>query len=122
MVERMSGSLQNYIRSYRRKANLSQEEVAFLLGHSEGTGVLRHEDFQRVPSLELGLTYAVIFRVDAREVFAGHHEQVEKQVRQRAAEMLARIDSEQEKHSEAKLTHLQLLAGSSEPYLVPCEE
>lgn len=118
----MSSSLPNYIRSLRRKVRLSQEDVAYLLGHADGTSVLRHEDYQRMPTLELGLAYAVIFQIDAREVFAGHYEEVEARVRIRAGDLLDQIEQDERTHPAPKLSHLQLLAGSSEPYAVPCED
>ena len=67
----MQSSLPNYIRTYRRQAFLSQEELAFLLGSSAGTTVVRHETNQRVPKLDTALTYAVALQVDTRELFAG---------------------------------------------------
>ena len=51
----MKSSLSNYIRTHRRRVFLSQEELAFLLGHSAGTTVVRHETDERVPKLDTAL-------------------------------------------------------------------
>ena len=67
----MSKPLPNYIRSFRRKADLSQDDLAQLLGRVAGSTPLRHEDYQRIPLLETALRYAAIFRTDPRELFAG---------------------------------------------------
>ena len=39
----MPHKLENYLRTYRRRAGLSQDEMAFLLGTKSGTKVSRYE-------------------------------------------------------------------------------
>ena len=80
-------SLSNYLRTYRKKSALSQEEVAFLLGGigmSKGSAVSRYESFTREPTLSVALAYEVINGKPVRELFAGLYEQVEKDVAKRA--------------------------------------
>lgn len=71
-----SHSLQNYLRMYRKRAGLSQDEVAFLLGVKSGAKVSRYERRRRVPPLETALAYEAIFRIPVRELFLGTYEQV----------------------------------------------
>jgi len=79
----MSHKLQNYLRTYRKRSGLSQDEVAFLLGCQKGTKVSRYERFARKPSLETLFAYEVVFGAPARELFAGVYQKVEKRIMNR---------------------------------------
>lgn len=87
----MSSKLNNYLRTYRKRAGLSQEEVAFLLGCHFGANVSHHEGFTRDPSLRTALMYEAIFHTDLRKVFAGLYEQVEDEVAKRARMLVRRL-------------------------------
>ena len=76
----MSAKLQNYLRTYRKRSGLSQDEVAFLLGCQSGTKVSRYEHSQRKPTLETLFAYEMVFGVPARELFAGVYQKVEKRI------------------------------------------
>ena len=80
----MSHNLDNYLRTYRKRSGLSQDEVAFLLGCQNGTKVSRYERFARKPSLETLFGYEMIFGATARELFAGAYQKVEKRTLNRA--------------------------------------
>src|SRR5881227_3237850 len=49
--------LPNYIRTYRKRSCLTQDEVAFLLGSKSGASVSRHERFKQTPDLQTLLAY-----------------------------------------------------------------
>ena len=85
----MAKRLHNYLRTHRKRAAFSQDEVAFLLGCQYGTKVSRYERNARQPSLETALTYEVVFGIPVRELFAGHFEKVEA-ITLRRARVLAR--------------------------------
>ena len=88
-----------------------------------GTTVLRHEADQRVPTLAMALTYAVILRADPRELFAGRYEDAEGAVLLRARELLARSREELPTPDvAAKVAYLEDLVAAPEPHAVPCEE
>jgi len=80
----MSAALQNYLRTYRKRAGLSQDELAFLLGSRSGAKVCRYEHLARRPNLRTAFAYEVIFRAPARELFAGLYQKVEKRTLGRA--------------------------------------
>ena len=80
----MSHKLENYLRTYRKRSGLSQDEVAFLLGCQKGTKVFRYERFVRKPSLESLFAYEVVFGTPARELFADAYQKVEKRISNRA--------------------------------------
>jgi DNA-binding XRE family transcriptional regulator len=81
--------LQNYLRTYRRRAALSQDEVAYLLGCRSGTKVCRYERRSRLPALSTALAYEIIFRTPISELFAGIFQQIERRTVRRV-EALAR--------------------------------
>jgi len=80
----MARTLQNYLRTYRKRAGLSQDEVAFLLGCGTEAVVSRYENGARRPSLETVLTYQVVLGISAHELFRGLFQKVEKEARERA--------------------------------------
>lgn len=80
----MSQPLQNYLRTYRRRAGLSQDEVALLLGWASGVHVSEYERYARRPTLETVFFYEVVFGVPASELFRGVFQKVEKETRKRA--------------------------------------
>ena len=85
--------LNNYLRAYRKRSGLSQDEVAYLLGSQTGSKVSRYEHGRR-PSLDTALAYEVIFRlfdIPTRELFAGRYQKVESSIRRRAARLQERI-------------------------------
>ena len=85
--------LDNYLRAYRKRSGLSQDEVAYLLGSQTGSKVSRYEHDRR-PSLDTALGYEVIFRlfdIPARDLFAGRYQEVERSIRKRAARLQERI-------------------------------
>jgi transcriptional regulator with XRE-family HTH domain len=80
-------SLQNYLRTNRKRVALSQEEVAFMLGvigMDKAIKVSRDENLAREPSLRTALAYEAIHGRPVRELFAGLYEQVEQEVAKRA--------------------------------------
>lgn len=85
----MAYKLKNYLKTYRKRSGLSQDEVAFLLGCQSGTKVSRYERSARKPSLETILSYVVVFGTPGRELFAGTFEKVGDKVSKRA-QLLAR--------------------------------
>jgi transcriptional regulator with XRE-family HTH domain len=76
--------LNNYLRAYRRRLGLSQDDVAFLCGARNGAQVSRYECGKRRPTLENLLACEAIFQIPVRELFAGRFEDVLKTVSKRA--------------------------------------
>ncbi len=85
----MFSKLGNYLRTYRKRSGLTQNEVAFLLGCKDGTMVSRYERGARHPQLRTLLTCEVVLATTSRELFAGVYQKVEAEVAQRA-KLLAR--------------------------------
>jgi transcriptional regulator with XRE-family HTH domain len=80
----MSSSLQNYLRSNRKRLGLSQDEVAFLLGAQSGAKICRYEAFVRAPTLKTALAFEAIFNLPANKLFKGLYEDICDEVTARA--------------------------------------
>src|SRR2546422_5660745 len=87
----MAHRLPNYLRTHRKRAGLSQDEVAYLLGCRSGAKVSRYERLARKPSLETAFAYEAVFKVPARELFAGVYEKVEAEIRKRARVLAGKL-------------------------------
>ena len=87
----MPSKLPNYLRTCRKAASLTQAEVAYLLGSRTGARVSRYERFRQQPQLETVFAYEAIFRIPARELFAGLYQQVERQTHQRVRTLTRRV-------------------------------
>jgi transcriptional regulator with XRE-family HTH domain len=82
--------LDNYLRTERRHAHLSQDDIAFLLGSRDGAKVSRYERGRRLPSLETALAYEAILGIPVRELFLGIFQKVDLEVKARARILEAR--------------------------------
>ena len=114
----MNNPLLNYLRSYRQKAALTQDEVAFLMGGTHGSTITRHEEYLRVPSLSTALRYAAVYREDPRVLFAGRFAEEERSVRKRAETLLERIADED---PSPRQIFLHALSFDADSYYVPCQ-
>src|SRR5690242_17667076 len=63
--------LKSYLRTYRKRAGLTNDEMAFLAGSMSGTSVTRHENARRLPLLRTALIYELILRVPVRSLYEG---------------------------------------------------
>ena len=69
--------LVNYVRARRKRAGLSQRELALILGYRNEGVISRHELFRSVPPLLMALGYEVVFQTSVSELFPGLRETVE---------------------------------------------
>src|SRR5580698_6469196 len=83
--------LDNYLRTYRRRAAFSQEEIAYLLGGHDSAKISHYERLTRKPSLETVLAYEAILRRPVRELFAGTYPRAEKRAVRRARLLKRRL-------------------------------
>ena len=67
----VSQKLPNYLKTYRKRAGLSQADLAYLLGVRSGTKVSRYERFSRVPNLETALAFEALYHLPVADLFAG---------------------------------------------------
>jgi transcriptional regulator with XRE-family HTH domain len=93
--------LSNYLRTYRRRAGLSQNEVAFLLGCKDKVIVSRFERGTSVPTLKTALAYQAIFGASVSELFAGMYEDIESQIIEQAKLLIENYHKSSNKKVEA---------------------
>jgi len=86
-----SHPLPNYVRTYRKRAGLTQSEVAFLLGCRWRTKVSDYEYFKRRPSLETLFAYQLIFRTPGDELFPGVFTEVERETQKRVRSLIEKL-------------------------------
>jgi len=82
------------LRNHRRRAGLSQIEVAFLLGSQRGTDKVHQEAFIHEATLRAAMAYEVIFRASLKELFASVYQKVERDVIKRADKLLRRLPAD----------------------------
>jgi transcriptional regulator with XRE-family HTH domain len=87
----MASRIMSYLRTYRKRVGLTQDEMAFLLGCQSGAKVSRFERLARTPSLETALACQAIFGVLPHEIFSGLHAEVEKAITERARVLSRRL-------------------------------
>jgi len=85
--------LENYLRAYRKKAGLSQRDVAVLLGGEDNAHISRYEKRHRLPSLETALAYEVILGVPVSELFAGIRESIKKMIEKRRLKLRTSLEN-----------------------------
>jgi DNA-binding XRE family transcriptional regulator len=85
--------LENYLRTYRKRAGISQNEMGYLLGGHDGTKPSRYEHFKRAPSLETALACEALFQTPVRELFAGMYERAERRTVGRARLLRKRLNA-----------------------------
>lgn len=83
--------LTTYLRTHRKRSNLSQEEVGLLIAALSGATVSRHEASSREPSLGDGLAYEALFGLPASALFPEQYEKARAQVETRALELLGKL-------------------------------
>jgi len=110
----MSHKLPNYVRTYRRRAGLSQNEMAFLLGCQSGSKVSRYERFQRQPTLDTAFAYEALFGAPAREIFGGVYERSLNAIQERARLLVDTLkQANPNRKTSRKLELLGALSSSS---------
>ncbi len=101
-------ALRNYLRVYRRRWHLTQEELAFLFGYDAESIISRFESEERAITLAVAIACQTIFGVEPREVFPALFANVEQSVVQHMYELRDRLaQSELTQRTLAKLELLQ---------------
>lgn len=85
--------LPNYLRTYRKRACLSQRQVAHLLGANSGTKVSRYEHYTRIPDLVTVFALEIVYGAPASELFAGIFDQARQLVESRATHAVTGRDA-----------------------------
>ena len=82
-----------HLRGYRKRANLTQRELAYLLGHASEVAVSKYETRRRGYSLNTALRLQVIFGTPVGDLFSDYCAKVELEVIKRARELCIAVDT-----------------------------
>jgi transcriptional regulator with XRE-family HTH domain len=83
--------LSTQLRTHRKRAYLTQTEVAILIAVLSGTTVSRHEAGDRRISLEDAFAYEALFGIPASALFPGAYEKAREGVSARALGLLGKL-------------------------------
>jgi transcriptional regulator with XRE-family HTH domain len=101
---------------HRKRIGLAQHEMAVLLGCSHASKVSRYELSRVHPPLDVLIAYEVIFRGSARDLFAGHHYRIVRDIRRRAAALARKVGRSQACSARGrKLAFLEGLSAGAFP-------
>jgi transcriptional regulator with XRE-family HTH domain len=89
----MSRKLPHYLRSERKRAGLSQSDIATLLGDQTVSKVSRYERRHRVPPLLTALAYEAILGKPVAELFGGTYAPILAEVVRRAKLLADQLES-----------------------------
>ena len=107
----MSKQTHFYLRGFRKRANLTQQDLAHLLGFARAVSVSKYETHHRGYSLDTALRLQVIFRVPVAELFSDRYTKVELEVTNRARELQSAIDRADQRQSHKQAFLRDLIAG-----------
>ena len=108
--------LSNYLKMYRKRSTLTQEEMAFLLGAARDSKVSRYENGRRIPAFPAILAYSIVFNAPLHDLFAGHYEETAITIHKRAQRLLAKLGTKPASPALArKMQFLQELAHRQPP-------
>lgn len=111
----MKKKLDCYLRSYRRRWGLTQDELAMLLGCTTGAVISRLERHGRQPSLETAYAFEVLFGTAPIELFPGLHAKVRKAVIARARDLYDELKGNSSRTTRLKLDFFEEVFERAQP-------
>ncbi len=87
-----SKPLANYLKSLRRRAGLSQKELAFLIDSKGRDAVSKHERGKTTPPLEVLICYQLLYGTPINKLFAGRFNDLESLFRERVNGLLYTLE------------------------------
>lgn len=99
----MQKKLDCYLRPYRRRWGLTQDELSQLLGCKTGAVVSRLERHGRPPSLHIAYAFEILFGTAPSELFPGLHAKVKNDVIARARDMYEELQGDASRATRIKL-------------------
>lgn len=104
----MEQPLGNYLRTHRRYAALTQQELAWAIGYPSVATISNHERLTALPPLMTAIAYQAVFQVPVSDIFAGVTVAMEQLVERRLNEFEARLRGESGRGANALLIERKL--------------
>jgi DNA-binding XRE family transcriptional regulator len=95
----------NHLRVYRRRAGLSQPDLAEIVGHAKSAQIARHEKNQSIPPLLTAIAYEAVFDAPISKLFPGLYESVLASVEIRLDEFEAHLRGYAEADKPRAISH-----------------
>ena len=111
----MNNASFNYVRTFRQRHCLTEDELAFLVSRRSHARISRIEIGRAVPNLAVAMALQVLFRQPPKEMFPGLYETVEDDVMRRAKNFLDDIEGLNDRKTRAKRELLEGLARADSP-------
>jgi len=73
----MAQKLNSYLKTYRKRAGLTQDELALLLGCRCGAQISQYEKLSQDPGLKTAFAFQLLFGIPAQEIFPGIFQKVQ---------------------------------------------
>jgi DNA-binding XRE family transcriptional regulator len=99
----------NYLKTFRLRTGLTQDEVGELLGYTDGGEVSHHELSKGAPALEIALAYEIVLRAPISVLFAGMRADVERDIEARLHSLETSLGNRSSKDHDAKITAHKLI-------------
>ena len=101
--------LRSYVRSYRVRWGLSQDDLAFIVGFKNRKFVSHLERHKIPPTLAVAIALSVLFGAEHAELFPTLCAQIEKDVLARANELYERLQGDPSKKTKMKLDFFEFM-------------
>ncbi|HUZ12293.1 MAG TPA: helix-turn-helix transcriptional regulator [Caulobacteraceae bacterium] len=98
----MNNRCSNYLRAYRKRWKLSEEELARLLGGVSASMICRLENGTREPTGKFVLGCEVVFGIPPRNLFSNLYEATQDIVMRRAARLSLSLEDRADRASALK--------------------
>lgn len=105
----MTPTLRNNLRHQRRKSQLTQRELARLMGYRHAGPILRHEHSRATPPLAVAVGYEIVFRVPVAQIFTELREVLARDIEARLADLEASLGDHSARERNAKVIAQKLL-------------
>jgi DNA-binding XRE family transcriptional regulator len=100
----------NYLRTHRRRCQLTQDELAFIFGYSDQSIIARLERDERTVTLSVAHACELLFGVEPNEIFPGFFVVMEEGVVRRMHELAERLRKAEATNRTAR--KLEVISGA----------
>ncbi len=98
----------NYLKLYRKKSPLTQSDIAFLLELPDYSNISRYENGQRVPNIDLLITYHYLFKTPIESFFKLQSNEMLISLKQRIELLIKELEENSTAlHNEPRIQYLQ---------------
>jgi transcriptional regulator with XRE-family HTH domain len=89
-------NIPNYLRVYRKRSPLMQEDLAFLSELPDSSNISRYEKGQRDPTKEILLLYHHVFNTSIESFFEQESRNIKERLIKRAKDLIVELNKEEQ--------------------------